>query len=136
MQSSREFAAYTLLLGLLLNFIVPASAADLVDINSASATELAERLPGIGPAKADSIIQWRQDNGPFPDIDALIGVRGIGPKTLEQLRSLIRTGDAASARQNALASQQRERQVKLAVRRVLNIAKRDLQNPQLPNLVQ
>jgi competence protein ComEA len=64
----------------------PAAAADgLVDINTASASEL-EELPGVGPAIAGRIVQHREINGPFSSVDDLLEVSGIGPATLERIR--------------------------------------------------
>lgn len=60
----------------------------LVDINSADET-LLQTLPGIGPAKAAAIVAYREAS-PFKTIDDLSEVDGIGDKTLEQLRPLIR----------------------------------------------
>jgi competence protein ComEA len=57
----------------------------LININSASATEL-EELPGVGPVTAAAIIDYRTQNGPFATVDDLIDVTGIGPSTLEQIR--------------------------------------------------
>lgn len=56
-----------------------------ININTASATEL-EELPGIGPATAKKIIDFREKNGPFASIDALEEVPGIGPAKVEALR--------------------------------------------------
>jgi competence protein ComEA len=56
-----------------------------VDINAADAASL-ERLPGIGPSLAAAIVEHRQRNGPFANIDELIEVSGIGPVKLEQIR--------------------------------------------------
>lgn len=61
------------------------SAGGKVNINTASATEL-EELPGIGPATASKIIDFREKNGPFASIDALEEVPGIGPAKVEALR--------------------------------------------------
>lgn len=61
----------------------------LIDINRASATEL-ERLPGVGPAIAQRIIQYRAQNGPFRSVDDLILVKGIGPKRMADIRPYIR----------------------------------------------
>lgn len=59
-----------------------------VNLNSATAAEL-ERLPQIGPSLARRIVAFREKNGPFPAVDSLIRVRGIGPATLERLRSRV-----------------------------------------------
>lgn len=64
------------------------TASGLVSINSGTQTEL-ETLPGIGPSKAKAIIDYRLANGSFVRIDDLTKVKGIGPKTLESLRSKI-----------------------------------------------
>ncbi len=63
----------------------------LLDINSASPAEL-EELPGIGPVLAQRIVQWRVDNGPFPDVEVLGEVSGIGDALMAQLRPLVRVG--------------------------------------------
>lgn len=63
----------------------PATAMFTVDINAAGATELAQ-LPGLGPATAARIIEYRQTHGPFAEPDALLAVPGIGPVTLESIR--------------------------------------------------
>jgi len=56
-----------------------------IDINSAGAAEL-ELLPRIGPALAGRIVAYREEHGPFADVDDLDRVHGIGPKTIERLR--------------------------------------------------
>ncbi len=56
-----------------------------VGINSASAPEL-ERLPGIGPALAEAIVEYREAHGLFQSIDDLLDVPGIGPAKMELLR--------------------------------------------------
>jgi competence protein ComEA len=63
--------------------------APLVDLNTATAAEL-ESLPGVGPATAAAIIDYRQRNGPFETVDELAEVRGIGDAKLGQLRELVR----------------------------------------------
>ncbi|MGB3210858.1 MAG: helix-hairpin-helix domain-containing protein [Desulforhopalus sp.] len=56
-----------------------------VNINTADKSLLI-RLPGIGPATAKSIIQYREANGEFKSIDELTKVKGIGSKTLAKLK--------------------------------------------------
>jgi len=64
------------------------AAGALVNVNSASESEL-ESLPGVGPVLAAAIIAYRTEHGPFPTVDALDDVSGIGPATLEDLRPLV-----------------------------------------------
>ena len=59
-----------------------------VNLNTAGAAEL-DALPGVGPAIAGRILQWRELNGPFTAVDDLDEVAGIGPATLERLRPLV-----------------------------------------------
>jgi competence protein ComEA len=63
-----------------------------VDINSADAKTL-QSLPGIGPAKAEAIIEWREANGGFQHARDLQSVNGIGPKTYEAIREAVEVGD-------------------------------------------
>ena len=60
-------------------------ASGTVNINTASASEL-EKLPGIGPALAQRIVEYRDSHGPFASVDALTDVPGIGKAKLEGLR--------------------------------------------------
>ena len=60
----------------------------LININNASSDELQE-LPGIGKVTAESIIEYRNENGPFMDTKEIMRVKGIGEKTYEELRSMI-----------------------------------------------
>lgn len=70
--------------------VAPESGGDgVIDLNSADQTAL-ETLPRIGPALAERIIQWRDDNGRFASVDDLLAVPGIGEKLLEGLRDKVR----------------------------------------------
>ena len=69
------------------------SFADPVNINTASAEELAENLKGVGPKKALAIIQFREENGPFFSAEEITNVKGIGPKTLEKNKDSIYVRD-------------------------------------------
>lgn len=73
----------------LIAFSAQALAGFPVDINSASATELADALDGVGMAKAQAIVEYREEFGPFMEPSELIAVRGIGPATLEKNREYI-----------------------------------------------
>ncbi|MGC6407307.1 ComEA family DNA-binding protein [Bisgaard Taxon 45] len=55
-----------------------------VNINTASAAELQQKLLGIGAKKAEAIIQHREKHGPFTDIEQLRDIPGIGPSILEK----------------------------------------------------
>lgn len=60
-----------------------------LNINKASAEEMAQAMTRVGPAKAAAIIEFRQNNGPFKSIAELIKVRGIGSATVEANRDII-----------------------------------------------
>lgn len=68
----------------------PGEAAGRIDVNAASAAEL-EALPGIGAAKAQAIIAER-DKKPFASVDDLARVKGIGERTVEDLRGRVMVG--------------------------------------------
>ena len=61
----------------------------MVNINTAGADEL-DTLPGIGPAMAQRIMDYRQLNGAFKSIEEIQNVRGIGAKKFEKLKSKIK----------------------------------------------
>lgn len=71
----------------------PDSAGGPLDLNRATVAELDE-LPGIGPAKAQAIVDYRERHGAFGSVDQLMEVKGIGPKLLERLRPLVTVGAA------------------------------------------
>jgi competence protein ComEA len=62
---------------------------DRIDLNTADQAAL-ETLPRIGPALAERIIAWREENGRFTSIDDLLAVPGIGEKLLAGLRDGVR----------------------------------------------
>lgn len=62
---------------------------DPVDINQADAQTLQETMTGVGPSKAQAIIEYRDEHGPFTSVDQLDLVVGIGSATIEKNRSRI-----------------------------------------------
>ena len=79
----------------------PSSGGGVVYLNSASQAEL-ESLPGIGPALAERILNYREVIGFFRREDELLDVSGIGPATLENIAPLLevnRPDEPSSAQQ-------------------------------------
>lgn len=81
---------------IVLLFLIPAAlhAAPLVNINTADAA-LLDTLPGIGPAKAQAIIDYRTKNGPFQAIEDIQNVSGIGPTTFANMKDQITVSESA-----------------------------------------
>ncbi len=98
MTAWKKVVAAGLLCGLTLGSVVRAGAADApgarVNLNTASAAELA-RLPGIGPAKAQAIVEYRAKE-PFEKPQDLRKVKGIGDKLYDSIKDQVTVGDAAS----------------------------------------
>ncbi|MEC8422148.1 MAG: ComEA family DNA-binding protein, partial [Myxococcota bacterium] len=67
------------------------SGGPIVDLNTATIADL-DALPGIGPAKARTIVNWRDQHGPFTSVDQLDEVPGIGPATIAGLRTRVSIG--------------------------------------------
>jgi competence protein ComEA len=59
-----------------------------IDLNHADVEEF-KILPGIGPKKAEAIVDYREHNGDFKSVSELVQVRGIGEKTLERIRPYV-----------------------------------------------
>jgi len=79
--------------------VVPLHAADgeagetavsTVNINTADARALATALQGVGLARAEDIIRYREEFGPFTTVEQLTEVKGIGMATLEKNRARIK----------------------------------------------
>ena len=88
---------YTILLACLLTW--PAWAAGTVNINTASAEEIAESLNGIGLSKAQEIVRYRDEHGAFTDLDELVNVKGIGIRTVDKNRDNIVLQDSTAQAQ-------------------------------------
>ncbi len=87
---------FTLVFSLLM--AVSAYANERVNVNTADVATLDRVLIGIGPSKAEAIVQYRKENGPFKSMDQLIDVKGIGLATLEKNRDRIVIANTPAAR--------------------------------------
>lgn len=67
---------------------MPATAAPQVNLNAATMSQL-QTLPGIGPATAQRIMEYREQIGGFTKIEELMNVRGIGEVSFLKLRALV-----------------------------------------------
>ncbi len=83
-------------LAVLLFFLLSAAAYAAVNINTATMEELTT-LAGIGPVKAEAIIQRRQEKGPFKQLEELKEVYGIGDKTFARIKNDITVDSPAPA---------------------------------------
>ncbi|MFC1852400.1 ComEA family DNA-binding protein [candidate division CSSED10-310 bacterium] len=80
------FVSVSICFVFLLLFSIPdCLAVTQIDINKASVSELA-KIPGIGPATANKIVEYRKANGDFSKIDDLLNVKGIGKGSLDKIK--------------------------------------------------
>ncbi len=84
--------------------IAAAPANQVVNINTADAVTLDRVLVGIGPSKAQAIIEHRKAHGAFKSVSALADVKGIGPATLQRNTGRISLGGKAPAKPAAVKS--------------------------------
>lgn len=61
----------------------PLLAGEPVNVNTADAETIARSLDGVGMAKAQAIVEYRETNGPFKHRDELVNVKGIGLRTVD-----------------------------------------------------
>src|SRR3989344_1599260 len=95
------FAAFTLLAVVAWAPLLHAAA--LVNINTADQASL-ETLNGIGPSKAQAIITYRTQNGPFAAIEDIMNVSGIGTATFNNIKDYITVGGSGSTAQTTASS--------------------------------
>ena len=86
-------AMRNLFAALVLGFAGIVAADSPVDINTASAEMLAEAISGVGLKKAQSIIEYREQHGPFGSVEDLVAVHGIGEKIVEKSRDNLVVGE-------------------------------------------
>lgn len=58
-----------------------------VNINTADADTLSNELSGIGQSKAEAIVAYRDQHGPYKQLEDLANVKGVGPSTIEKNKS-------------------------------------------------
>lgn len=68
----------------------PSEGEATVNINEADAEELASILNGVGMKKAEAIVRYREQNGPFTQVEQLQEVPGIGPTLIEKNRARLK----------------------------------------------
>ncbi len=90
MKTHKKIIALSLAVALFLAFspALWAQEVNKVNINKASVEEMTQ-LQGIGPAYAQRIVQYREQNGPFKDSQDLMKIKGIGPKKWEMIKDSI-----------------------------------------------
>lgn len=98
-----------LLLVLIIFFAFSGMALAAVNLNSASLTEL-QAVNGIGPKKAEAIVEYRKKNGPFKTVDDLKKVSGFGDKSLEKMRSELTVDGAAPTKAEKKAEAKKDKQ--------------------------
>ncbi len=72
--------------------------AQAVNVNTASAKEIADALKGVGLSKAEAIVSYRKQNGRFKHIDELVNVKGIGIHTVDLNRESIQLTSSDGAK--------------------------------------
>lgn len=66
-----------------------------LDLNTATAEQL-QQLPGVGPAAAQAIVNFRAKSGPFRRVEDLLAIRGISQRKLDELRPYVTVSAAPS----------------------------------------
>ena len=85
---------------LMITSAAPVLAEELVNINTADAETLAAGIKWVGPVKAEAIIEYREQHGPFQFVDELTLVKGIGQKTVDMNRDVLTVGGPESGEEH------------------------------------
>jgi competence protein ComEA len=90
MRSTKRMMVLFVALAMVMAFCgaIQAENAGKINLNKATVEELSQ-LKGIGMKYAERIVQYRDKNGPFKNVEDLLNVQGIGPKTLEKNKDRI-----------------------------------------------
>ncbi len=108
-----------LLLAVIALFVYSVSALAAVDLNTATKEEL-DAVKGIGPVKAQAIVDYRRQHGSFKNVDELKNVKGFGDKTVAKMRSELTVGGApakADAKKEEKAEKKKTKAEKKAERK-------------------
>jgi competence protein ComEA len=92
-KTAMKFIIASLLAGM---FALSVWAAGTVNINTASAEEISTSMNGVGLAKAQEIVRYRETNGNFAHVDELVNVKGIGIRTVDKNRDIIFVEEVAA----------------------------------------
>ena len=68
------------------------SLAEAVNINTADAQALSDNITGVGIKRAEAIVKFREEHGPFESVDGLTQIKGIGMKLVEKNRENLSVG--------------------------------------------
>ena len=82
-----------------------------VNLNTATKDDL-DGVKGIGPVKAQSIIDYRKKNGPFKSVDELENVKGFGSKSVKKVRSELTVNGVTNAKPAAIKAVDKKTEVK------------------------
>ncbi len=83
----------SILLSLLLALPVVSFSAESININTADKEALMSVIKGVGEKKAEAIILYREENGPFKSIDELTNVKGVGQSMVDKHREKLSTSE-------------------------------------------
>jgi competence protein ComEA len=109
----RMFKKIAAIAGLTLALALPAFAATPVNINTADAATIAHALDGIGLTKAQAIVAFREEHGPFKNVDDLTQVKGIGQATLQRNHdAILLSGEGAKPSADAPAKPKHAKKAK------------------------